>query len=159
VVDLRRSKVHERCNEHDVRRLLAVERVQLPASGHRLFELAEDPDERLAPTRSAEYRDVRQHPDEARGPLFGPPSQPRRPVIARVEKAQIVDPEPQLAPEIGPRARLAARRPADRHVRIFGGNALDHPGAAERLLSIGGQMHHVAARGQFDDRGLEQAQV
>src|SRR5262245_16109830 len=131
VIDLRRAKVDERRDQHYVRRLLAIEGVELMTARYRLLELAEQPAERLSSTRPTEHGQPCQPAHGLRRALLRAASQSGRCVIAGIEKPQIVNPESQFPPEFGPRASLSARRPPDGHVRIPGGQTLDQSGPSE----------------------------
>ena len=83
----------------------------------------------------------------------------RRVGVARIEVTQVVDAKPQPARQLGPCARRAARRRAERDVRILLREPLDHPAPAHRLFTIGGQMHLMAAARELRDPRLEEPQV
>ena len=107
VIELRRTEIDER---RDQARRRASARGRSP----RARGCAARPARTAAgPTPARGVRRVafrpgqrRQPPDGCRRPLLRPPAQPGRRVVARIEEAQVVDAEAQLAAEVGPRARL-----------------------------------------------------
>src|SRR6185503_5603616 len=100
VIELGRTQIDERRDQHHVGLLLAVEVLELAAAGHGLLELPQNPRQRAESAGRAQHRQRRQPSNGLRGPLLRPPSKPGRVVVARIEKTKIVDAEPQLSSEV-----------------------------------------------------------
>jgi hypothetical protein len=61
----------------------------------------------------------------------------RRVGVARIEEAEVVEPETNVARQLRPRAGVPARRLGEADVGIRGGDPLHHLPPAQRLLAIG----------------------
>jgi hypothetical protein len=152
MIELRRSEIHERRDQHRVRLLLAQELIELPAARNRLLELVEDPRQHAASGFCPQQGQPGEPAHDRRGAFLRAAAKPRCRCIARLEKTQVVDAEAQLARQIVPGAGLARRRPADGQPGIARGETFDHPGSAHRLFAIRGQVQRVPALGELGDR-------
>ena len=107
VLDLRRSEIDKGGDQHHVWLLFAVEGLEFAAPRHRQLELPEHPPQRPTASGTAEHRQARKPAYRLRRALLRAGLESRRRVVARIEKPQIVDPEPQLPRQLGPRTATA----------------------------------------------------